>query len=199
MLTPEIVELARQNHALQRKGELGRLVDIVRLHEPKVVLEIGTFRGGTLAAWCQCAADNALLVTVDMPGGEFGGGWADGDQSRIKGFARAEQSIHLIEGNSHDVATKSMVVTAIAGRPADFLFIDGDHTFDGVCSDFIEYAPLVRPGGIIALHDVVPYPEVPRCEADVFWREHILPAHPEAIEIRTDGDYLGCGIGVIRA
>lgn len=199
MLTDQIVALARANHALQREGELAQLVDIVREHAPKVVLEIGTFRGGTLAAWCQCAADDALLIGVDMPGGEFGGGWAYGDKERITGFAYPDQGIVLLEGNSHELKTKAEVVAALCDRPVDFLFIDGDHTFQGVQSDFIEYAPLVAPGGIIAFHDVVPYPEVPRCEVDRFWREEILPEHPDAIEIRTDGDYAGCGIGVIRA
>lgn len=199
MLTEEIVALARANHALQREGELEQLVDIVREHAPSTVLEIGTFRGGTLAAWCQCAADDALLIGVDMPGAEFGGGWAQGDEPRIKGFARERQRVELVAGDSHTPAVQWKVDDLLGDREVDFLFIDGDHTFDGVKADFENYESFVAPGGIIVFHDVVPYPEVPRCEVDRFWREHILPAHPEAIEIRTDGDYAGCGIGVIRA
>jgi hypothetical protein len=33
------------------------------------------------------------------------------------------------------------------------VYIDGDHTFDAVMLDLLQYAPKVRPGGVIALHD----------------------------------------------
>ncbi len=36
----------------------------------------------------------------------------------------------------------------------DALFIDGDHAYKAVLQDWLLYSPLVRPGGIIAFHDV---------------------------------------------
>ena len=42
------------------------------------------------------------------------------------------------------------------GEKLDFLFIDGDHSYDGVKADFEMYAPMVRPGGLIAFHDINP-------------------------------------------
>jgi predicted O-methyltransferase YrrM len=38
----------------------------------------------------------------------------------------------------------------------DFLFIDADHSYEGVKKDFEMYSPLVRKGGIIAFHDIIP-------------------------------------------
>lgn len=38
--------------------------------------------------------------------------------------------------------------------PLDFAFIDGDHSFDAVASDFAIVSPWVREGGVIAFHDV---------------------------------------------
>lgn len=38
----------------------------------------------------------------------------------------------------------------------DFMFIDGDHTFEGVTRDFLAYFPKLRKGGIILLHDTNP-------------------------------------------
>lgn len=35
----------------------------------------------------------------------------------------------------------------------DFIFIDGDHSFDGLRGDWEVWSPLVAPGGIVALHD----------------------------------------------
>jgi cephalosporin hydroxylase len=38
----------------------------------------------------------------------------------------------------------------------DFMFIDGDHSFDGVTQDFLAYFPHLRQGGVILLHDTNP-------------------------------------------
>ena len=35
----------------------------------------------------------------------------------------------------------------------DFLFIDGDHTYAAVWQDYHDYAPRLKPGGILAIHD----------------------------------------------
>lgn len=41
-----------------------------------------------------------------------------------------------------------------AGGGVDLLFIDGDHTYASVLTDWLLYSPLVRPGGLLAFHDV---------------------------------------------
>jgi predicted O-methyltransferase YrrM len=35
----------------------------------------------------------------------------------------------------------------------DFLFIDGDHTLQSVTRDYLEWTPLLKQGGILAVHD----------------------------------------------
>jgi predicted O-methyltransferase YrrM len=45
--------------------------------------------------------------------------------------------------------------TLLKGSEGDFLFIDGDHTYQGVKQDFQMYSPLVKKGGIVAFHDIV--------------------------------------------
>lgn len=44
---------------------------------------------------------------------------------------------------------------ALAG-PADFVFIDADHTHDSLLADLRAWWPLVRVGGVIAGHDHTP-------------------------------------------
>ncbi len=41
-------------------------------------------------------------------------------------------------------------------QPFDFIFIDGDHTYDAVKQDFDQWFPLLSQGGIIAFHDSAP-------------------------------------------
>lgn len=40
----------------------------------------------------------------------------------------------------------------------DFLFIDGDHSFEGVTRDWDDWTPHVRVGGRVALHDARVFP-----------------------------------------
>jgi len=44
-----------------------------------------------------------------------------------------------------------MVRGILGSRKLDFLFIDGDHSYEGVRRDFEMYSPLVREGGIICM------------------------------------------------
>lgn len=36
--------------------------------------------------------------------------------------------------------------------PFDFVFIDGDHSYDGLRGDWEGWAPMIAPGGVVALH-----------------------------------------------
>lgn len=64
-------------------------------------------------------------------------------------------------------------------EPIDFLFIDANHDHDAVRRDFLDWSPFVKPGGVIALHDVW---LAPPPEGGTFWagpgdivRELVLP------------------------
>lgn len=54
----------------------------------------------------------------------------------------------LFEEYSHDVREYDAVYGVI-----DFLFIDGDHTLEAVYQDYMDWTPLLRTGGILAIHD----------------------------------------------
>jgi predicted O-methyltransferase YrrM len=47
------------------------------------------------------------------------------------------------------------------GGPLDFAFIDGDHSESAVRADFRVVAPWVKPGGLIAFHDLIAFPVFP--------------------------------------
>lgn len=51
----------------------------------------------------------------------------------------------------------------------DFVFIDGDHRYEGVKRDILAWLPKVKPGGVIAGHDHThEYPGVVRAVAEIF-------------------------------
>ena len=50
----------------------------------------------------------------------------------------------------------------------DLLFIDGDHAYEAAASDLAHYAPKLRPGGVLAMHDFGVFPGVERACAEFF-------------------------------
>jgi predicted O-methyltransferase YrrM len=189
---------AKRRGAKQKLREFALLVRLVRKRRPRVVLEIGTMRGGTLWAWCQIASRDALLVSIDLPGGAFGGGYSDAEGERLAAYARPGQTLELIRADSHDPATLARLQRTLGSSQIDLLFIDGDHSYEGVALDYQMYASLVRPGGLIALHDVLPG----RAEdGDVsrFWSEVRDRHRHEEFADRSDLSWRGQwgGIGVL--
>lgn len=56
-------------------------------------------------------------------------------------------------GMSFDPATIQKAYQHLAGG-VDLLFIDGDHQYASVLTEWLLYSPLVKPGGLIAFHDI---------------------------------------------
>jgi cephalosporin hydroxylase len=179
----------------QVKYEIAKLLEIVAELKPKVVLEIGTAGGGTLFLFTRVADPEAKIISLDLPGGPFGGGYPRWKIPLYKSFSKEGQKIYLIRRNSHDPQTLREVKGILGDEKVDFLFIDGDHTYDGVKMDFEMYSPLVKKGGIIAFHDIVHgSPKnvggVPR-----FWAE--IKHKYRCVELVNDWSQNGYGIGVI--
>lgn len=155
---------------LQVRSEILGLEKLIQERRPKFLMEIGTAKGGTLFLHSRSADDFAQLISVDLMGGAFGGGYAPWRQWLYRKFARAQQRIDLIQDDSHSVDTYEKVKALLKGNLLDVLFIDGDHTYQGVKTDFEMYKNLVRKGGLIALHDIAKAREE-SCDVDRFWHE----------------------------
>jgi predicted O-methyltransferase YrrM len=176
---------------VQIRQEIEELVLRLMQLEPRSVLEIGTASGGTLFLLARAASDRATILSLDIQ--RF-----DGPRRRFyRSFARRQQHVVPLQADSHVEATVTRVSELLSEQPLDFLFIDGDHAYESVRRDFELYAPLVRPGGLIAIHDIVPGEEelvggVPR-----FWEE-LKGSATDFDEIVADWSQGGWGIGVVR-
>jgi predicted O-methyltransferase YrrM len=180
----------------QFKSEILRLLQLYESRNIKFGLEIGTANGGTLFAHCKLAHENATIISIDLPGGKFGGGYPDWKIPLYQKFAKKDQNLHLIRASSHDHVTVEKARTFLSGNQLDYLFIDGDHTYEGVKKDFDLYSPLVKKGGLIVFHDIVPH-ESSACKVDVFWNEIKKQyQHKEFIDQPTQKKF---GVGVLFA
>ncbi|NEP54692.1 MAG: class I SAM-dependent methyltransferase, partial [Moorea sp. SIO3C2] len=111
------------------------------------LVEIGVYEGATTRLLADQLDNEAKLYAVDpfIPG-RLGICWG-----RIVAKLEINKSPHarqvnLIEKYSHEA------LVDIPNAP-DFIFIDGDHSLEGIMRDWADLAGLVSSGGIIALHD----------------------------------------------
>jgi predicted O-methyltransferase YrrM len=179
---------------LQFRTEIIRLITIVQQAKPKTVVEIGTCNGGTLFLLSYAASPDAKIISIDLPYGKFGGGYPKWAGKLYENFATGKQSISLIREDSHKVETLEKLKAIIGNGKIDVLFIDGDHTYEGVKRDFNLYGGLVRKGGIIALHDVAVHTDE-KCNVNLFWDE--LKKERKTVEIIEDPKQGWGGIGVV--
>jgi len=179
----------------QVEQEILELLGLVRNIKAEAVVEIGTAKGGTLFLFARIACPDAAIISIDLPKGPFGGGYPEPVIPLLRSFADKGQSIHLIRADSHSPFTLGGVKKILEGRNVDFLFIDGDHSYEGVSKDFEMYSPLVRKGGIIAFHDICPGREEAVGGVPRFWSETREGRNTR--EIVMDAKQGGFGIGVI--
>jgi cephalosporin hydroxylase len=182
---------------LQYREELIPFIELVAAQRPSTVVEIGTCRGGTLWLLSRFAAAAATLVSIDLPGGRFGGGYPASRAALYRSFATGGRRIELIRGDSHAAETHARLVQILGTRTIDLLFIDGDHTREGLERDLALYAPLLSPDGLLALLDSVPGPASSVGDVPAVWSE--LRGGLEARELVRDRSQKEAGIGLLEA
>lgn len=198
-------DAARAIEAWQIPEEFRALARRVAERRPRTVLEIGTADGGTLFAHARLAHEEALIVSLDLPEGPFGGGYPAWRIPLYESFSGPRQKLVLLRTDSHAAATAELLDTLLDGRRFDYMFIDGDHTYDGVRQDYELCLRFASPDAMIAFHDIAAQPnpewsssaDLPPADDAVhgFWNEvKRTHAHEEIIH---DAKQAGYGIGVL--
>ena len=132
--------------------EIETLAGLVAQRGPRVIVEIGTQEGGTLRYWLEAAASDARIVAIDPA-------------MYIHGLE--DERLILRNTRSDDPET----IALVKELGIDFLFIDGDHMYEPVRYDFMTYGPMVRPGGVIAFHDIYTLEQPETCQVPQLWKE----------------------------
>lgn len=146
-----------QYGALQKFWEFAGLIQMVLDLKPRTIVEIGSDVGGSLHVWSRICNQ---VFSIDLPGGNFSSGAG----------ARRSWGASVHDGDSHAAESREWLMGKLHGRRVDFLMIDGDHTYDGCYEDWAMYGPLVRPGGVVAFHDVC-YHGDGVCRVDEVWQK----------------------------
>ena len=129
-------------------GEDEFIYDVPRLVDGGNLVNLGDAMGGSAILLAQGLLFNTLdghVHTVDN--------FSDKEALKsAKNIGRAGVAglISLYRGTTLEVVWD---VREACGDEFDFVFIDADHSYEGVKGDWINYTPRVKQGGLVALHD----------------------------------------------
>src|SRR5678815_225831 len=126
---------------LQRQREMAVMMREARKLNPRVVMEIGADKGGSLYHWCMCLPTVKYVIACEIRGTPYCWHFSSGFPNKV---------FTWIPGTSRPPKEK---VGLLIEPPIDILFIDGDKS--AFLEDFNTYLPLMRrPGGLGIMHDV---------------------------------------------
>ena len=122
--------------------------------KPINYVEIGAYAGGSSCLMLQ--RSNTTVISIDLgepiPKVEV--------LENVIKYKNNNNYYIYIQGNSRETSTKNQVIEALSNSSVlgysnriDVLFIDGDHSFEGVMADFVMYSDLVKSGGYIVFDD----------------------------------------------
>lgn len=185
----EFIEQSHPNYGppapvpiIQEEVEFSALLDLYRERQPKRVLEIGTYAGGTLFHWFQNATPGTFVVSVDL--------YEDKDNSHLyRSWLPPEVEYQVIRGDTRADAT---IEATRQFAPYDWAFIDAGHLDEEVRADWRNYGPMMDTDSVVAFHDIVEHEGLPRIQVFHLWAE--LKKSHRTLEIVSPG----CsGIGVV--
>lgn len=125
----------RQNAAgaVKVTEDLARYAHVIAATRPDVVIECGTWMGGS-ARWF--AARGVDVISIDnQPTGQ-----------------PAHDRVTWLVGSSDDASMLAHATTLASGRRT-MVVLDSDHSATNVCAEILAYGPLVTPGCHLVVED----------------------------------------------
>jgi cephalosporin hydroxylase len=188
-----IVGAAFQEGMIQNREEISALVDFLADKQLHHVLEIGSESGGTFFLWCHLAS--GMKISIDLPTGSSGSGTFVDPAKRKERNRRMKswgREVRLIAGDSYDPEVFLFTALILGEERLDLLFIDGDHSYEGVKQDFETYRGLVKEGGFIVFHDIkdTEFHRARGCHVAKLWNE----LSGRKTEFVSDGHWGGIGV-----
>ncbi|MDD2336795.1 MAG: glycosyltransferase [Geobacteraceae bacterium] len=131
--------------------EKATLFSLAQQTQGSAFVEIGSYVGASasiLALALSTTPSNAKVYCVDTWRNE---GMSEGSRDTYTEFLENTHELQdylvPLRGTSKDVSSR------YCGK-VDFLFIGGDHLYEGVVTDIVSWFPKLRPGSTVVFHDI---------------------------------------------
>lgn len=190
-----VIDTAYTRYSLvQHPSEYLKFCEFYQELKCKNIMEIGSYLGGNFYAMCKLSNPLGIKISLDCPLYQNQSVIIklNDTYTKMKSFA---EDVYLVHTDSHATETKNQISSILNKDKLDFLFIDGDHTYEGVKQDFEMYSTFVKKGGYIGFHDIndTEYHRNLNCHVAKFWNELNYN-----IKIEFNSKSFCMGIGVIQ-
>lgn len=122
----------------------------------RLAVEIGVFEGRTTAVIANSIKEDGKVVAIDpFLSGRLGisyGKLIARHYLRRQGLISRVQFLEML----------SWEAIPFIREKIDFLFVDGDHSYEGIHRDWQDWSVIIQPGGFVALHDTCLMPGQPK-------------------------------------
>lgn len=145
----------------ETEAEEEKLIELARQYVPNengIIVELGVEFGRSTAEFAYAVKDkrNTKIISVDLfpddhPYAKDHGGLLAVWRANLREYgAENSENVYLLpmRGKSYDIGAKW------SGEEIDLLFIDAAHDYLSVKSDIAAWVNFVKPGGVVAFHDV---------------------------------------------
>ena len=146
--------------------------DLVGKLKAKVIIEVGSHKGGSAVRWAEAMGADGKLYCVDT--------WLESAEAVLnnsKVYAILRQNGHpmtywqfLTNMKSRglqdrvvpivNTSAEGAILLGAAEVVADIIYVDASHTFRAAYQDICDYWPLLRKGGVMLVDDLTIYPDV---------------------------------------
>jgi predicted O-methyltransferase YrrM len=139
--------------------EAAYLWQLVRGLGPGTLVEIGRYRGGSTFLLAAAMAEGSRLVSYDLH--VKGGSGAERDRRLLAALEAAglADRVELVVGDSRTAPAPD--------EPCVLVFVDGDHSYEGVRADYERWRTRLAPGGHLLFHDAVETRGLTTCDPNV--------------------------------
>lgn len=174
---------------MQNLNEMHWLFNLIvtRYPDARTYLEIGNLEGVSTYILSKALPIECQINMIDIKR----------IQTRIALIQKMRKQGHTVNqiiGDSSKAVTYSKLIEKLPPdyNMLDLLFIDGDHHLKAVRADFERYYPLVREGGMIALHDISPGIIQPQVGVPRYWKA-LKEKYPNHLECMNPKGRRGIG------
>lgn len=119
--------------------EAAHLFRLARTTPAAKILEVGRYYGGSAYMFAVAGDDDSVVTSIDIA--------PQNDVPLVASLKRIglDHKVKLIVGDANEQEAPEGFY--------DLIFIDGDHSYEGVAKDYDHWKKAVKPGGYITFHD----------------------------------------------
>lgn len=186
-----IIDIAESEYSLQQNpNEYRNFCEFYKELNCENILEIGCADGGNFYVMCKLSHPKGMKICIDDPNTSIYG--IDHQEKIYEYMKNFSTGVHIIKKDSHSEECLYDFKNILIDNHLDFIFIDADHTYEGVKKDFEMYSPFVKKGGHIAFHDILDTPLHRSMNHGVskFWKELV----GNKKEFNSNAECMGIGI-----